>query len=98
MKDVLDSLGATVVVIGSGPVLSLRLATRWLRLPWPIVRDPDRSVYRQYGLARPLGLIQQSGTFVVDRDGILRYAHGGLNPWDALRQDEVVAILRRLQN
>lgn len=97
MKDELDSLDATVVVIGSGPVLSQKLATRWLRLPWPVVRDPDRGVYRKYGLARALGLIQRSGTFVVDPDGILRYAHGGLNPYDALRKDEVVTTLRQLR-
>lgn len=96
MKDDIDSLDATVVVIGGGPVLSQKLATRWLRLPWPVLRDPDRSVYRQYGLARPLGLIQQSGTFVVDRDGTLRHAHSGLNPYDALRKDEVLATLRQL--
>jgi len=96
MKNEIDALGAAVIVIGGGPELSHRLATRWLRLPWPVVRDADRSVYRRYGLLRTLGLIQHSGTFVVDADGVLQYAHGGLNPWDALRPAEVIATLRRL--
>jgi peroxiredoxin len=97
MKDELDSRGATAVVIGSGTALSHRLATRWLRLPWPVLRDPDRSVYREYGLIRRFVLIQQSGTFIVDGKGILRYAHGGLSPYDAFHTDEVTATLRQLQ-
>jgi peroxiredoxin len=96
MKSVLDSLDTTAIVIGSGLPLAHRLATRWLRLPWPVVRDPDRGVYRAFGLTRALGLIQASGTFIIDPDGIVRYANAGLNPGNALYEEETVATLRRM--
>jgi len=93
MKDELERHNAIAIVIGGGTELAATLATRWLKLPWPILRDPERAAYRAYGLDRSLGLIQQSGTMVVDAEGILRYAHGGLNPQAAFPRDQVLAAL-----
>ena len=93
MKDELERRNARAIVIGGGTELAATIATRWLKLPWPILRDPERAVYRAYGLERSLGLIQQSGTMVVDAEGILRYAHGGLNPGTAFPRAGILAAL-----
>ncbi len=93
MRSELERRNATALVIGGGPSLSLRLATRWLDSPYPVLHDPDRAVYRAFGLDRALGLIQRSGTVVVDAGGVIRYSHGGANPVDAFPRGRVLDAL-----
>lgn len=75
--------GAEVVAIGPGGTTAARLAKAAMRLSIPVLSDPDRTVYRGFGLVRKL-MIQQSGSFVVDRHGFVRYAQASTNPHDAL--------------
>lgn len=93
MKNELEHRNATALIIGGGPALSLRLATRWLRSPWPVLHDPERSVYRAYGLEKALGLVQHSGTVVIDEEGTVRLCHSGLNPANAFPRAEVLTTL-----
>ena len=93
MSRELEQRNATALIIGGGPGLSLRLATRWLKSPWPLLHDAERSVYRAYGLEKALGLIQQSGTVVIDAQGTVRLSHGGLNPASAFPRAEVLKAL-----
>jgi len=97
MKKELDSLDATALIIGGGPELSARLATRWLNTPYPVLHDPERAVYRAYGFDRALGVVQRSGTVVIDSSGVVRLAHGGANPMDALRREEVLRVLKQFR-
>lgn len=93
MSSELEQRNATALILGGGSALSLRLATRWLRSPWPVLHDPERNVYRAYGLEKTLGLVQQSGTVVIDADGTVRLSHGGLNPANAFPRAEVLTAL-----
>ena len=97
MKKQLDSLDATALIVGGGPALSARLATRWLNTPYPVLHDPERAVYRAYGFDRAIGIVQRSGTVVIDGNGVVRLAHGGANPMDALRQEEMVRVLEQFR-
>ena len=86
----LTQLGATALVIGGGGVGTGLV--RSMALPYPALVDRDRSTYKAYGLARALFIIQESATFLVDRDGIVRHALRSVNPqgsmdWEALRRD-----------
>jgi peroxiredoxin len=93
MKTDLDQRNATALIIGGGSRLSLKLATRWLKSPYPVLHDPDRSVYRAFGLERVLGIIQQSGTVVVGADGKILLSCGGANPVNALSPEAVLTAL-----
>jgi len=84
MKAGLAERDARVLVIGGGTALAARLAARFLRLPFPVLHDPERAVYRAYGFERKLGVFQQSGTVLVDREGVVRHRTAGLNPSGAL--------------
>jgi peroxiredoxin len=95
MERALTERGATAVVIGGGTTLATRLATRWLNLPYPILRDAGRAVYRAYGFDRMLGFYQQSGTVVVGADGTILFERQGANPQKALPQSEILAVLDR---
>ncbi len=51
-----------------------------LHLPFPVLSDPQRGVYHQYGLGKTLRVIQQTASIVVDRDGIIRYLSRATDP------------------
>ena len=65
---------------------------RLLSSPHTFLFDPDRSAYRAWGLTKRLGLIQMSGTFVIDGQGVVQYAHKSLNPFDSFRKSEITAL------
>jgi len=93
MSDDLAERGAHALVIGGGTAAAARMAGRLLKTPFPILHDPERDVYRAYGFGRRMGVIQQSGTVLVDRDGIIRYAERGLNPFEALDPGALLRVL-----
>lgn len=93
IKDELDKRNATALVIGGGTRLGARLATRWLRLPYPVLHDPERAVYEAYGSKRLLGIYQQSGTVVVDADGNIILERITSNPRRALPMDDILQAL-----
>jgi peroxiredoxin len=93
MKPDLDDRNATAAVIGGGTALAVRLATRWLNLPYPILHDPDRVAYKAYGFERLLGIYQQSGTIVIGADGGILLEAQGANPRKALPAARVLRAL-----
>ncbi|MCI0435498.1 MAG: peroxiredoxin family protein [Gemmatimonadetes bacterium] len=96
MKDDLDAYDADAVIIGSGVKAMAHVAARMLGSLYPLLYDPDRSVYRAWGLEKRLGLVQRSGTFVVDVEAIVRFAHIVTNPVDALPSRAVKAMVQEL--
>ncbi len=52
-------------------------------LPFPCLADPDRRVYRQYDVKSALvSLGQRPGLFIVDAEGVVRYAYLGWQQWE----------------
>jgi peroxiredoxin len=51
-----------------------------LKLPFPVLSDPEREVYRIYELEKYLLLIQRTASIVVDRNGIVQYIKRTTNP------------------
>jgi len=93
MHEDIERRQARTLVIGGGGGTTARMATRLLRVPFPILYDEDRTVYRAYGFGRAAGLIQQSGTVLIDREGVIRYVERGLNPFDALDPEALLGAL-----
>jgi hypothetical protein len=84
-----ESNDVQVFILGSGLRPVATAAARLLSSPHPILYDQDRSTYRAYGLEKRMGLIQMSGTFIVDPHGVLDYTHAALNPFDAFHKREI---------
>ena len=93
MEKELSERNATALIIGGGTALAARLAQRWLKPPYPLLRDPDRAVYHAYGLEKALVIIQESGTIVVDPQGVIRFAQSSANPRAAFPRELVLAAL-----
>lgn len=63
---------------------------------FPLLADTDKRVAGLYGTLGPLGFPRRS-VFVVDADGVVRYAHRAIAGLTFRPVDELVDQLRRLQ-
>jgi len=92
----LQSQDTTVLVIGSGSQADAARLVRLLDLPFPVLADSDRSVYRSYGLDKAFFIIQRSATVLVDKQGRIRYVHRATNPNHSLDEAELLAAIERI--
>ena len=98
MYEQLRARETEVLVIGGGNRKGAeRLAAR-LKLPFPVLvdPDPDRAVYRRYGLDKVLIVLQRSGTFLIDKQGIVRYIHQVTNPQASVEKEELMREVEQL--
>ena len=72
--------GAEVVVILGDSLEKAKRYVDVLKLPFPVLSDPEREVYRIYELEKYFLLIQRTASIVVDRDGIVKYLKRTTNP------------------
>ena len=63
------------------------------QIPFPCLIDSGHSVYDMYQVeSRPESLGQRPAEFLVDRDGVVRYAHIGWQQWEIPGAREVLEI------
>jgi len=68
-----QAAGADVLIIlGDTPDRTRRYAES-LPIPILVLADPNRDVYRRFGLEKALLVVQRSAPTVVDRQGVIRY-------------------------
>lgn len=73
--------------------------TRERKLPFPLLSDVHRAVIRAYGVLDEDRNVAYRSTFVVDRDGLLRWGQAGDRQMtrdgaEVLRVLDVIAALR----
>jgi peroxiredoxin len=76
-----------VLILGD----SLAKAKRYvdiLHLPFPVLADPERRVYHQYGLEKAMIFIQRTASIVLDRNGVIRYIKTTTNPMVWLQESQ----------
>ena len=89
--------GAEVVAIAPDTVDAARSFFERESLPFTCLPDPDRKVFRMYDVkSAMISLGQRPGLFVVDKDGIVRYAHLGFQQWEIPSVDETLGELDAL--
>lgn len=65
--------GAEIIVILGEDVEKAKAYAEGIKLPFPILCDPDRAVYSLYELEKYFLLFQRTASMVIDKDGIVRY-------------------------
>lgn len=92
-----QAAGADVLVIlGDTPDRARRYAES-LHTPFPMLADPDREVYRRFGLEKALLVIQRTASVVVDRQGVIRYIKRATNPTTWLQESrELLDVVNHL--
>jgi peroxiredoxin Q/BCP len=88
---------AEVVVIANDEPENAAAYFRRNELPFPCLADPERKVYRRYDVgSSAVSLGQRPGLFLIDRDGIVRYAYIGWQQWEIPAIEETLAGLDAL--
>ena len=73
-----EKLGAAVLCLSPQDVASHEAFAAAQALRLPLLSDEDKAVGRAYGILGPLGFYRRS-VFVVDRDGVIRFARRSLS-------------------
>ncbi len=81
-----QSQGAEVLVILGDTVQSAQRYVDVLHLPFPVLADPERQVYHQYGLERALVFVQRTASIIVDQAGMISYFRSATNPFTWLQE------------
>ena len=67
------------------------------RLPFTCLADPDRRVFRLYDVqSRLASLGQRPGLFLIDKEGVVRFAYLGWQQWEIPTNQTVLARLQAL--
>lgn len=72
--------GAEIIVILGDTLEKAKNYAGILKLPFPVLSDPERAVYRIYELEKYFQLFQRTASLVVDRDGVVRYIKRTTSP------------------
>jgi len=62
---------------------------------FPLLADPDKQVGRDYGILGPVGFYRRS-IFVIDRGGVVRWAHRATAGLTFRPVDEIAGVVRSL--
>lgn len=60
-----------------------------LHLPFPVLADPTRTVYHQYGLEKSF-FLQRTASLIIDCNGIILYKRSVTNPLPWLQESRQV--------
>lgn len=92
-----EERSAEVIAIAPDTLESARTYFQSNDIPFPCLPDPKREVFRQYDVKSAMvSLGQRPGLFVIDRDGVVRYAHLGWQQWEIPTVDETLRQLDAL--
>ena len=67
-----EAVAEIIVILGDSMERAREYASA-LKLPFPVLSDPKREVYRIYELEKYFMLMQRTASLVIDHDGIVRY-------------------------
>jgi thioredoxin-dependent peroxiredoxin len=92
--DQFEGLGAQVLAVSPQDVASHeQFSCKQGGFTFPLLADVDKEVGRAYAVVGPLGFYKRS-VFVIDAEGVVRYAHRSAHGLTFKRTDELVAALR----
>jgi peroxiredoxin len=75
-----QAAGAEILVILGEGIERAQSYSKSLKAPFPVLADPDRTVYHRYGLEKAMIVIQRTASVVVDRQGVIQYLKQATNP------------------
>ena len=91
-----EDLGAQILAISPQGVDSHEAFANVHGFSFPLLADVDKSVGRAYGILGPVGFYKRS-VFVIDRDGVIRYAHRATAGLTFRKTDELVSAVKAAQ-
>ena len=93
--DEFAALDAQIVGISAQDVSSHDAFSNKYGFEFPLLADVDKTVAAAYGTLGPIGFPRRS-TFIIDKDGIIRYAHRAIAGLTYRPVSELIDELERL--
>ena len=93
--DQFTNLGAQVLAISAQDMVSHERFSAKHGLAFPLLADPDKAVAGAYGTLGPIGFPRRS-VFIIDGDGVIRYAHRAIAGLTYRPVSELVEALKAL--
>jgi peroxiredoxin len=88
---------ATVVAIGPHSVAEVAKHLAEHPTPFALLPDPDGEVFAAYDVpSRLISLGQQPATYVIDRNGIIRFDAVGAQQWNIPSNATVLEVLDKI--
>ena len=90
--------GAEIIAIAARNEADVERTRAALRLDYVLVPGPVPDLYRKYGVANPANeRVPMPSTFIIDRQGVVRWLHVGRDDRDRVRAATVLEELARLR-
>jgi peroxiredoxin len=77
-----------ILLILGEPIEKAKRYAEILHLPFPVLADPERKVYHQYGLEKALLFIQRTASIAIDQSGTIRYMKSTTSPMVWLQESQ----------
>jgi peroxiredoxin Q/BCP len=88
----------TVLAIAPDTLESAKTYFEINDLPYTCLPDPNRQVFRLYDVKSAMvSLGQRPGQFVIDKEGVIAYAHLGFQQWEIPTIDETLEQIDELE-
>lgn len=94
VRNDLEARGVRIIAVGPHSQAAADRMRRVRGLGYAVTGDPDGRFFTLFGFQKKLaGLLQESGTVAIARDGTVRYIHHTPNFMDELRLTEALGAL-----
>lgn len=94
--DQFEALDAQVVGISAQDVDSKEAFSDKHGFEFPLLADTDKAVAAAYGTLGPIGFPRRS-IFIIDREGVIRYAHRAIAGLTFRPVDELIGELEKIR-
>ena len=91
----IESAGYRLVAVSADRQPEIEALRKRFGLTFPIISDADLAIAGSYGVRQKDMDVALPATFVVARDGHVRFVHVAANPVDRLAAPDLLAALRR---
>ena len=88
MNEEIVRAGARVLIILGDTPERARKYAETLKVPFPVLADPDRAIYHLYELDKNFIGIQRTASVIVDPNGMIRYLKRSINPKKWLQESK----------
>jgi peroxiredoxin len=88
--------GAAIYAASADPPPQVARAIREWKVTFNVIPDPSAEILRPFGVLSPNGEQPLPATFVIDRDGIVRFRHVGTGPGDRPPVRKVLEAVREI--
>ncbi len=95
LNDEFIKAGVQILVILGDTLARARSYAETLKTPFPVLADPERTVYHRFELVKNFIGLQRTASIIVDENGVIQYIKRSTNPMIWLQESkELVRVLQ----